>query len=88
MPGMDGTGPSGMGPLTGGARGWCSPYGAAYIGPGAGRTVSGGLPYRALAAYPRGRYPIAAARWAPRRTAGPGRAPRGRGRGGRGRGFR
>jgi len=26
MPGLDGTGPAGMGPLTGGARGWCNPY--------------------------------------------------------------
>ncbi len=27
MPGLDGTGPMGMGPMTGGARGWCNPYG-------------------------------------------------------------
>ena len=27
MPGLDGTGPRGMGPMTGGARGWCNPYG-------------------------------------------------------------
>lgn len=26
MPGFDGTGPSGRGPMTGGARGWCNPY--------------------------------------------------------------
>jgi hypothetical protein len=26
MPGFDGTGPMGMGPMTGGARGLCSPY--------------------------------------------------------------
>jgi len=26
MPGMDGTGPMGMGPMTGGGRGWCNPY--------------------------------------------------------------
>jgi hypothetical protein len=26
MPAMDGTGPRGMGPLTGGGRGWCNPY--------------------------------------------------------------
>jgi hypothetical protein len=30
MPGFDGTGPAGMGPMTGGARGWCNPYGAPY----------------------------------------------------------
>ena len=27
MPGFDGTGPRGMGPMTGGGRGVCSPYG-------------------------------------------------------------
>ena len=26
MPGMDGTGPMGLGPMTGGGRGWCNPY--------------------------------------------------------------
>lgn len=40
MPGFDGTGPRGMGPMTGGGRGFCSPWGmgAAY---GRGR----GMPY-------------------------------------------
>jgi hypothetical protein len=28
MPGFDGTGPAGMGPMTGGGRGFCGPYGA------------------------------------------------------------
>lgn len=28
MPRFDGTGPAGMGPMTGGARGWCNPYGS------------------------------------------------------------
>ena len=27
MPGFDGTGPNGMGPLTGGGRGFCNPWG-------------------------------------------------------------
>ena len=42
MPGFDGTGPRGMGPMTGGGRGFCSPWGvgAAFAGygtpPGAG----------------------------------------------------
>ena len=27
MPGLDGTGPRGMGPMTGGGRGFCSPWG-------------------------------------------------------------
>lgn len=26
MPGMDGTGPMGLGPMTGGGRGWCNLY--------------------------------------------------------------
>ncbi len=40
MPGFDGTGPRGMGPMTGGGRGFCSPWGlgSAY---GFGR----GMPY-------------------------------------------
>ena len=45
MPGFDGTGPMGMGPMTGGGRGWCSPYGPAY-GMGFVRPpMYGGLPY-------------------------------------------
>ena len=35
MPGFDGTGPRGMGPMTGGGRGFCSPrmgYGYPYYG--------------------------------------------------------
>lgn len=27
MPGLDGTGPRGMGPMTGGGRGFCNPWG-------------------------------------------------------------
>ena len=30
MPGFDGTGPAGMGPMTGGGRGWCHPSGVSY----------------------------------------------------------
>lgn len=30
MPGMDGTGPMGFGPRTGGGRGWCNPYFAGF----------------------------------------------------------
>jgi hypothetical protein len=47
MPGFDGTGPRGMGPMTGGGRGFCSPWGmgAAY---GRGR----GMPYPMAAPYP------------------------------------
>ena len=40
MPGFDGTGPRGMGPMTGGARGFCNPYYA-----GAGASFMGAYPY-------------------------------------------
>ena len=50
MPGFDGTGPRGMGPMTGGGRGFCSPWG---VGAMAGRGMGvpypspyGGAPYR------------------------------------------
>ena len=40
MPGFDGTGPRGMGPMTGGGRGFCSPWGLGSVY-GFGR----GMPY-------------------------------------------
>ena len=40
MPGFDGTGPRGMGPMTGGGRGFCNPYYA-----GAGQPSMGAYPY-------------------------------------------
>jgi hypothetical protein len=42
MPGLDRTGPVGMGPMTGGARGWCNPYSPLHAGYGPYR-----LPYPA-----------------------------------------
>ena len=81
MPRFDGTGPAGMGPMTGGGRGWCNPYSPAYTGYG---------PYRAPDAPPtqpyyRGR-PAAYNLGRPRWRLGRGFF-RGRGRGwGRGRG--
>ena len=36
MPGFDGTGPMGAGPMTGGGRGYCSPYGRSYVSRGFG----------------------------------------------------
>ncbi|MBU0606327.1 MAG: DUF5320 domain-containing protein [Armatimonadetes bacterium] len=47
MPGFDGTGPRGMGPMTGGGRGFCNPYspvntGMAYRPWGYGRGAYGG----------------------------------------------
>jgi len=56
MPGFDGTGPRGMGPMTGGGRGFCSPWGigAALAGYGAPPRTGYGYPYYggAGAAYP------------------------------------
>ena len=45
MPGFDGTGPRGMGPMTGGGRGFCNPaspfYGAAGAYPATGVPAAG-----------------------------------------------
>ncbi len=43
MPGFDGSGPQGMGPMTGGARGFCNPAGA---GNPAGFGYGRGMAYR------------------------------------------
>ena len=48
MPGFDGTGPRGLGPMTGGGRGFCNPY------MGGMRTPYGGYPYAPYQAYPYG----------------------------------
>ena len=42
MPGFDGTGPMGMGPMTGGARGMCNPYGRSFGRGGFGPWSGGG----------------------------------------------
>ncbi len=56
MPGFDGTGPRGMGPMTGGGRGFCSSWGigTALAGYGTPPRVGYGYPYYggAGAAYP------------------------------------
>jgi hypothetical protein len=44
MPGFDGTGPRGLGPMTGGGRGFCSPWGI--------RTVPGSYSYPGGVGYP------------------------------------
>jgi len=77
MPGYDGTGPAGMGPMTGGARGPCNPYNVPRAAGNLNRP-----PYPAYGAYPQafGARP----RWGMGRGAF-GRRGRGRG-GGRGRG--
>ncbi|HDM23309.1 MAG TPA: hypothetical protein ENG20_05970 [Methanomicrobia archaeon] len=71
MPGFDGTGPMGMGPLTGRGMGFCAvPY--------------SGVPYPAMGTYPTiyYRYPVMYGRpyFFPRRGRGWGGRGRGRGR--------
>jgi len=74
MPGFDGTGPRGMGPMTGGGRGFCSPWGigAALRGYGILPRTGYGYPYYAGAApYPFYEAPITtpgAAPFAPQMT--------------------
>ncbi len=46
MPGLDGTGPRGMGPMTGGARGMCNPYGPQNYG-----GMPYGMPYAPYQSY-------------------------------------
>jgi len=52
MPGFDGTGPRGMGPMTGGGRGFCNPRG---IGAGSGRGYGMGYGRGRGMGYGRGR---------------------------------
>jgi hypothetical protein len=54
MPGFDGTGPRGMGPMTGGGRGFCSPWGigAAFAGYGIPPRMGYGYPYYGRAGMP------------------------------------
>jgi hypothetical protein len=76
MPGLDGTGPAGMGPMTGGARGVCNPYSPLY-----GSSARYRYPYRVFGAYP-SPFGLGRPRWGMGRGFGRGF----RGRGGRGRG--
>lgn len=50
MPGLDGTGPMGMGPITGGGRGWCNPPWAEYRA-----SVGVGYPYYGICPWGRSR---------------------------------
>lgn len=85
MPGLDGTGPAGMGPMTGGARGWCNPAGP----------LNSGYGWRAPFAYGPMGYPYGYGGWGYPGMGmgmawGRGRAPLGYGQGmawGRGGGF-
>jgi len=87
MPGFDGTGPAGMGPMTGGGRGWCNPYSPLYAGYGPYAAPYAYRPYYAPVTgfWPYGVYPRAYGfgrpRWGLRGFWG-----RGIGWGGRGRG--
>ncbi|MBN2062537.1 MAG: DUF5320 domain-containing protein [Deltaproteobacteria bacterium] len=75
MPGFDRTGPSGAGPMTGGARGFCNPSTRAYAGTGygygLGRGFRGGFGrgFRGFRGYWRGygqeAYPYPAGRYVP-----------------------
>jgi len=79
MPGFDGTGPSGRGPMTGGARGWCNPHVAAPGTYGVTRRPIGRQMAPAYGA-PRGVYGRGRPRWGLGRGFRGGRG-RGRGRG-------
>jgi len=61
MPGFDGTGPMGMGPMTGGGRGFCSPWGigAGVRAYGIPRWRSYGYPYRTAGSFVPGVTPCA-----------------------------
>ncbi len=45
MPGFNGTGPWGMGPMTGGGRGFCSPWGTGAVSRPYGRSQGRGYGY-------------------------------------------
>jgi hypothetical protein len=45
MPGFDGTGPRGLGPMTGGGRGFCSPWGIRVVPGSYGYPHGMGYPY-------------------------------------------
>lgn len=100
MPGFDGTGPGGMGPMTGGGRGWCNPYSPFYAGygpypasypyqpytpTGTGYAPAAGWPTGGYGFQPYGGYPLAYGFGRPR-WGMRGFWGRGMGWGGRGRG--
>jgi hypothetical protein len=85
MPRFDGTGPAGMGPMTGGGRGWCNPYAPTYRGYAAPEAPYPARPPAYQPGYAAG-YGYGRPRWGLRRGFG-GRGfltARGRGRGRRG----
>jgi hypothetical protein len=87
MPRFDGTGPAGMGPMTGGGRGWSNPYSPPYAGAGFTPYSPYGYPpsyFRPYGGYPSA-YGFGRSRWGLRGFWGRGL---GLGRGGRGMGRR
>ncbi len=80
MPGFDGTGPSGRGPMTGGGRGWCNPTSPVPRGYGAYRPPLA-APAPPVYGVRRPVYGRGRPRWGPARGFRGGRG-RGRGRGG------
>ena len=60
MPGFDGTGPAGLGPMTGGGRGYCSPWGigTALRGRGIPSRAGYGYPYRGVGQFVPGAMPF------------------------------
>ena len=85
MPGMNRTGPTGMGPMTGGGRGWCNPYSTPSAGVGpyaapAARWPSRGVGLRRFfGGFPWG-YGMGRPRWGMRGFWGPSARWGGRGR--------
>jgi hypothetical protein len=68
MPGLDGTGPMGMGPMTGGGRGFCSPWGIRAVPSGYGYPRWTGYSYPYYGAYRRGFFGAGVPPFAPRVT--------------------
>lgn len=89
MPRGDGTGPTGMGPMTGRAAGYCAGYATPGFANPATRAPSGTRPYgrRVAPAYSRLAAYAPVARMARGRGPGSGGFGRGGGRGARGRRF-
>ena len=91
MPGFDGTGPRGLGPMTGGGRGFCNPaFGGVrspYMGYPYGTPYGGGAPYGTFPYPPFQTSPYGGLGWGRGMGRGPGLG-RGMGRGfGMGRGM-
>lgn len=82
MPGGNGTGPRGLGPMTGRAAGYCAGYQEpGYANPVPGRGVQSYGPYYRAEPYPPINRPYLPARGRGFFSRGPGRGGRGRGRG-------